>query len=1044
MRRLVTLLALSCALGLPWVSPEVSAAKPQKAVTPSVTSVSPRLGAAVGGTRVTVKGHGFTRRSVVLFGKHQVRTTYVSKRRVVAIAPAGKAGMVAVRVRTGRLTSKVSRKARFTYQSMVEPKVTLAAAGPVEISVGERVAFAGRTSPKRSGASVRLEYQNPDARWLAAGTAKVAADGSFALGHEPLAGSWRYRAVVPGRGRYLQALSGTVEVDVAGAAEVRVEVVNVPAGATPAVAVSGPLGEELISQTTTYRPARPGTWRIVADGIADDGGDWSATVPDQSVDLQRGQSVVLQVDYSFRQAPNAVAPPEQITYAADRVEDGLFDLTFPVPGVAARHRLDRVRSTTVGRLIDTPDTWWLPRTCPQVGDRIALPPSDAIAELYRGALGTITQVDCQLWGVDYRTVVRSIRLHVDGSVTFADLIRDGSIDDGLQELVLDGADATTDDGYLPPILSKEIRARATGAASVQATKKGVTLGCDGNVTAELSAKLDVRPKVTLKAEWGLFALKKATLRGEITEEADLHASLTGKGQCEASSHLGTVHFPPFVVPAGPFALTVLPRLDTTATASIGFAATASVGVHQSFNTWAQVAWTPEGGFSRPEFGGDPAELTPEHTFNGALTGGLKLRAELSFNLVGVDGPLVFAQAALDAKALADVDPGGDTGWEVTPAVALGGKFRLKALGAGFESGDLIFWSHTWGPWGSLGRQPATDIVDFSAGVAHFCAVRAGGAVWCWGDGTHGQLGDGASTTSQDPVRVQGLTDAVAVSAGAGSSCAVRRGGTVVCWGDGAWGQLGNGGTTSSPTPVTVAGISDAVSVDVGGRHVCAVLRGGRIDCWGRGGAGQLGQGSTASSTTPVQVSGISDAVQVSVSAPSTGPDAHTCAVMRSGTVSCWGQNPDGQLGDGTLVSSTTPRPVAGLTDVVEVAAGGMHTCARRSGGTVMCWGYVGAAQVLPSTFTSSSSTPVPVAGITGVVDLHSGWVGMAALGAEGRRTGWVGVAVATWRDGRAPSDAVRLELLDVPGGTKSCALTSARALSCDGGTDSAWTPLLLP
>jgi alpha-tubulin suppressor-like RCC1 family protein len=66
---------------------------------------------------------------------------------------------------------------------------------------------------------------------------------------------------------------------------------------------------------------------------------------------------------------------------------------------------------------------------------------------------------------------------------------------------------------------------------------------------------------------------------------------------------------------------------------------------------------------------------------------------------------------------------------------------------------------------------------------------------------------------------------------------------------------------------------------------------------------------------------------------------HTCAVTRAGGVSCWGSNPDGQLGDGAETDSPLPIPVAGLAGIREVAAGSYHTCARAGGGAVSCWGW---------------------------------------------------------------------------------------------------------
>src|SRR2546428_1957591 len=104
-------------------------------------------------------------------------------------------------------------------------------------------------------------------------------------------------------------------------------------------------------------------------------------------------------------------------------------------------------------------------------------------------------------------------------------------------------------------------------------------------------------------------------------------------------------------------------------------------------------------------------------------------------------------------------------------------------------------------------------------------------------------------------------------------------------------------------------------------------------CWGENVEGQLGNGTTANPSTgppgssvPVAVSGITGAASITTGA------YHTCVLLGDGTVRCWGRNGQGQLGDGTLTNSATPVPVAGITSVAAVSGGGSLTCARLRGG----------------------------------------------------------------------------------------------------------------
>ena len=157
------------------------------------------------------------------------------------------------------------------------------------------------------------------------------------------------------------------------------------------------------------------------------------------------------------------------------------------------------------------------------------------------------------------------------------------------------------------------------------------------------------------------------------------------------------------------------------------------------------------------------------------------------------------------------------------------------------------------------------------------------------------------------------------------------------------GQLGNGESgmeVYSDSPVKVVGIDDAVSVAAGWEHTCALHRSGEVSCWGDNNRGELGDGQKEStSPTPVRVVGIDDAVAVSAG------DWHTCALRSGGSISCWGYNGDGQLGNGSYESSNSPVEVAGITDAVSVAAGLKHACALRTGGAVTCWGNNDYAQL---------------------------------------------------------------------------------------------------
>ena len=220
---------------------------------------------------------------------------------------------------------------------------------------------------------------------------------------------------------------------------------------------------------------------------------------------------------------------------------------------------------------------------------------------------------------------------------------------------------------------------------------------------------------------------------------------------------------------------------------------------------------------------------------------------------------------------------------------------------------------------------AVRVVDVSAGSSLTCAVLSDGSLRCWGNG----LGYGPV-----PVVVSKISRAIAVSVGSDGGysavalvhvCALIADGSVQCWGNNTDGQatgtLQSGGGAS---PAAVAGITSAIAVSAGGQHTCALLKDGTVRCWGSNSNGQLGNGTTSTPGPPTAVVGLGGAVQVSAGA------SHTCARLEDGTVRCWGLAPG---------LNSTPGDI-GVSDVVDVSAGYQHSCVVFQDGSVACWGCI--------------------------------------------------------------------------------------------------------
>ncbi len=266
-----------------------------------------------------------------------------------------------------------------------------------------------------------------------------------------------------------------------------------------------------------------------------------------------------------------------------------------------------------------------------------------------------------------------------------------------------------------------------------------------------------------------------------------------------------------------------------------------------------------------------------------------------------------------------------------------------------------------------------------ADAAHACALAANsGVVNCWGLGSSGELGNGANANSSSPVEVSGITNAIDVSSGDAHSCAALSNGLVKCWGANNAGQLGTGDNVWSWVPVTVAGISNAVAVSSGNGHSCALLADRSVKCWGWNNLYQLGSNSLSNlsnSTTPVAVYGVSSAIGISAGG------THTCALLASGSVSCWGSNTYGERGDSTTAAPNNPTVVTGISNAVSISAGGSHSCAVTDDQTLKCWGrnYDGQLGIGTVGAGVDRTTPIVVPGLTGVRSVSAGMFATCAI-----------------------------------------------------------------
>ncbi len=326
---------------------------------------------------------------------------------------------------------------------------------------------------------------------------------------------------------------------------------------------------------------------------------------------------------------------------------------------------------------------------------------------------------------------------------------------------------------------------------------------------------------------------------------------------------------------------------------------------------------------------------------------------------------------------------------------------------------------------------------------HFCALGTDGNAWCWGNGGDGRLGDGSTQSNSKPNMVSTIKDLVAVYAFYRHSCAIDKAGKAWCWGNNFYGELGTGSTgADSLTPKAVTTVTDAVKLAGGSNYTCALRKTGTVTCWGYGYNGRLGYGSTSSTnqTKGVTVKGLTDVVDVQ------GFSDHACATKKDGTVWCWGENYDRPLVDTSTTRYYAPVQKTDAKGAYSVDGARDNVCWVSTKGVLACTGDNDNGQ-LGNKGTSDSGKPV-VAPMKFVSGVAGGYDHNLALTADGKvwavgdnDQGQLGVGSKTdsksWVASQVPGGA-KIVQADAASDT-TCLLTSLGQVMCTG--DGYWGQL---
>jgi alpha-tubulin suppressor-like RCC1 family protein len=248
--------------------------------------------------------------------------------------------------------------------------------------------------------------------------------------------------------------------------------------------------------------------------------------------------------------------------------------------------------------------------------------------------------------------------------------------------------------------------------------------------------------------------------------------------------------------------------------------------------------------------------------------------------------------------------------------------------------------------------------QISAGGGHTCGLTTSrGAAYCWGENSHGQLGDGTAEIYEGrpiPTPVAGGLSFAQIGTGEGFSCGLTFSGEAYCWGANWNGQLGTD-TSREPRamPTTVSGGLTFGQISVGGGHTCGLTAAGAAYCWGLN-FGLVADSTTNHLTTPTAVAESFAFEQISAGG------GHTCGLTATGAAHCWGWNFHGQLGNGTPTEwpglpISYPTAVVGGLSFRQISTGLVYTCGITTSGQAYCWGGNWAGQL----GIGARSTPIP-------------------------------------------------------------------------------------
>lgn len=357
-----------------------------------------------------------------------------------------------------------------------------------------------------------------------------------------------------------------------------------------------------------------------------------------------------------------------------------------------------------------------------------------------------------------------------------------------------------------------------------------------------------------------------------------------------------------------------------------------------------------------------------------------------------------------------VQIGSNTNWTCI-TISFNHNYALKS------DGTLWGWGETNLNIISLPTQIETDTkwVSISGGLYHTIGLKSNGTVWTWNNYPTPNITQ--VTIASYPEGLNRINKWVSIDAGGEQSFGIQSDGTIWAWGVNNIGQLGDYSTIDRATPVQVGDTRSGewVSVAAGNNHSLGLKSDGTLWAWGSNHDGQIGVGSSDGEFTgPIRVG--TENTWVSIEAGMT----HSFGLKSDGTLWAWGNNSNGELGNGSLIDSPNPYKISTDNKWLSIAVADYHTLGLKSNGTIWVWGnnsFLGLGEGLGT--ATNKARPVQ-------------------LGAD---SNWVGVTVGSFRSFGLKSDGTLWAWGANPKGQLGDGTKADRILPIQIGSDKNWVTI---